>query len=114
MHQAAREVTIKLMEELGEAVQAGAKVANYGFVACCVGKVWDNQGKLERECGDVLAMMAVCLANGVVTRDKLRLHMEQKLLQYVADDTFKHAKAPTCIDCYSTEHRACGRPSTIL
>lgn len=67
-------VYIKLMEESGELVQACAKVLKY--------KDEEWLGRLEEECGDVMAFIHLMAENGIVNQDAILKKKWETIAKY--------------------------------
>ena len=81
-------------EECGEASQAVGKILRHGLFSTNPANGQTNLDHLTEELGQILAIVEIGIANGVVDRNFLNVSRDKKLktiLKYI-----HHAKIPDC------------------
>ena len=68
-----------LQEECAEVIQAVSKIRRFGIDNLKPGKPKTNREHLEEEVGDMLAMVDIMLANGIVTAEHLEIAKRAKI-----------------------------------
>jgi NTP pyrophosphatase (non-canonical NTP hydrolase) len=75
------ELIALLMEECGECVQACGKILRHGLDSVHPVTGEDNRYALEREMGDVQAIMRMICSNGMAATDVINAHLLDKLVR---------------------------------
>lgn len=68
-----------LQEECAEVIQSISKIFRFGFKS-----KWEsqtNQNHLEEELGDLMAMVTLLIARGIVSEDELEIAAKNKLIK---------------------------------
>jgi NTP pyrophosphatase (non-canonical NTP hydrolase) len=78
MNNKEKEVMDILQEECAEVIQAVSKVSRFGIDNYKPGKPKTNREHLEEELGDLLAMVDIMLAQGIVSWDNLEVAKQAK------------------------------------
>lgn len=88
---------VVLTEELCEAAQAACKMQRHGYESSHPDYYETNRQQLERELGDVVALMSILVKNGDIDVDRI-LDAANKKLSNVSDYLHEDHKFPSFIE----------------
>lgn len=74
-----------LAEECGELIVAISKCKRFGFDSKYNGNIETNTSNLVKECGDILALIAILIRMGIISEDQVteaKYHKLGKLKKY--------------------------------